>query len=652
MPSDLKHRWSLGHNYLAGITAGDWGRLLRENRYAVDAVYGHRAAFITGASLLNSYYRRQEHQLYDEEVKQTQIPPPLFVIGHWRSGTTHLHNLLAQDTERFAYANTYQVVNPYTFLCTERVHTRRFAWMLPDRRPMDNMALSFAAPQEDEFAPCLMTLRSLYLGISFPRREEHYLRCLSFRDAPQAEVERWKSAFTWFLRKLTFKYGRELALKSPPHTARIRLLLEMYPGARFVHIHRDPYTVFQSFRHYFDTAAWHTYLQRPDLAGVPDRIVRRYNLLYDAFFEDRDLIANGFLHEMRFEDLERDPIEVLQPAFHRQSIAEFAGQMTTATAAMLERWREHASAKQPLDVASEMMRLTYTIVARTLFGMDAGAGAGRIEQAMRVILPHCFGRLGRVFNSPDWLPTPENLRFHAALRSIDRVVYKIIEQHWRDLPSGGMGRNLLDMLMSARDEESGVGLSREQLRNETLTFLLAGHETTANALTWTFHLLSQHREIEDELREELDRVLGGKAPALDDLARLPFLKRVIRESMRLFPPVWIIERRVIADDVVDGRHLPAGSAVVVSPYALHRHPAFWDDPETFQPGRFENRPPAAYIPFGAGPRSCIGRGATSRCWRRKSSRRWWRRRFAFDRLRVTPWNFYLGSPCAPGMGCS
>ncbi len=320
----LKHRWSVGHNYLAGITAGDWLRLLRENHFAVDPVYWHRAGFITLASLMNSVYRRREERLFDAAVAAVTVPPPLFVLGHWRTGTTHLHNLLAQDRNQFAFANTYQVVNPHTFLGTEDVNARRFAWLVPPKRPMDNVAMSFQAPQEDEFAPCLMSLRSLYLGISFARREEYYARYLTFRDVPREDVEAWKAALVWFLKKLTFKYHRPLVLKSPPHTARIRLLLEMFPGARFVHIHRNPYTVFQSFRHYFDTAMWHTYLQRPDLTGIDDRIIHRYNVLYDAFFAERSLIPKGHFHEVCFEQLERNPIGEMQTLYDTLNLAGFA----------------------------------------------------------------------------------------------------------------------------------------------------------------------------------------------------------------------------------------------------------------------------------------------------------------------------------------
>ncbi len=324
MAVKLKHRWSVGHNYLAGITAGSWWRLLRENRFAVDPAYWHRAAFITLASLLNSYYRRGEERRFSEAIDRVEVTkPPLFILGHWRSGTTLLQYLLAQDTSQFAFANTYQVVNPCTFLSTEEVNTRRFARMVPPTRPMDNMELGFGTPQEDEFAPLLLTFRSLYLGVSFPRRAEHYSRYLTFRDVPRAEIDQWQAGLLWFCKKLTLKYDRALLLKSPPHTARIRLLLEMFPNARFVHVHRDPYRVFQSQRHYFDTAMWYTYLQKPDPEKTDDGILQRYTALYDAFFEDQPLIPKGRFCEVRFDDLERDPVAEVRAIYEQLSLPGF-----------------------------------------------------------------------------------------------------------------------------------------------------------------------------------------------------------------------------------------------------------------------------------------------------------------------------------------
>jgi hypothetical protein len=290
----------------------------------VDWPYWHRAAFITAASLINSLSYRKERRLYDAAVNLVNVTrPPLFILGHWRSGTTLLHNLLAQDREQFAYANTYQVVNPNTFLSTEEVNSRRFAAFVPKKRSMDNMDLNFQSPQEDEFAPCLLTFRSLYLGISFPRREDHYSKYLSFRNVPPHELEEWKAGFLWFLKKLTLKYDRGLVLKSPPHTARIRILLDMFPSARFVHIHRDPYAVFRSTRHYFDTATWYTYLQRPDLEGMDERIIRRYTALYDAFFEDKRLIPPNQFHEVGFEDLERDPVREVGTLYEKLALSGF-----------------------------------------------------------------------------------------------------------------------------------------------------------------------------------------------------------------------------------------------------------------------------------------------------------------------------------------
>jgi hypothetical protein len=320
----LKHRWSLGHNYLAGITAGDWWRLLRENQFAVDPVYWHRAVFVTLASLANSCYRWREQRTYGAAIDAVKITqPPLFVLGHWRSGTTHLHNLLALDTERFAFANTYQVVNPHTFLTTEEIITRRFAFLVPDKRPMDNMALSFQSPQEDEFALLLGCFYSLYLGMTFPRREEYYSRYLTFRGVGETEIAEWKAAFLTFVKKLTYKYGKALLLKSPAHTARIRLLLELFPDARFVHIHRDPYTVFRSTQHFFDTAVWYCYLQRPNRDLVDRGILDRYTVMYDAFFDERSLIAPNRYHEVSFEALESNQLGEMRQLYDKLALPDF-----------------------------------------------------------------------------------------------------------------------------------------------------------------------------------------------------------------------------------------------------------------------------------------------------------------------------------------
>jgi hypothetical protein len=313
MAAALKHRWSLAHNYLAGITAGAWWQLLRENRFSVSPAYWHRAAFITLSSVLNSWHARREHQRFGAAIARTVVHPrPVFILGHWRSGTTHLHNLLALD-DQFAFANTYQVVNPATFLGTEDVRSRKYAWMVPAKRLMDNMALSFQAPQEEEFAPALLSLKSLYLGMSFPRRMPYYERHLTFDDADPADREAWKAAHLAFVRKLSYKYeGRPLLLKSPPNTARVRLLLEMFPEARFVHIHRHPYEVFQSQLKFYDTVLWHTYLQRPDRSRMSDEILDRYQRVFAALFRDLPQIPPGNFTELAFTELEAKPVSSIE----------------------------------------------------------------------------------------------------------------------------------------------------------------------------------------------------------------------------------------------------------------------------------------------------------------------------------------------------
>lgn len=295
-----------------------------------------------------------------------------------------------------------------------------------------------------------------------------------------------------------------------------------------------------------------------------------------------------------------------QPFFHHRNICGLAADMTTATATMLQRWRAHAASGQALDVAAEMMRHTYGIVGKTIFNTDVSPDAAAVERAMPIVLAHTFGRLERLISLPDWVPTPRNRRYQAAVRDMDAVVFRIIDEHRRAEKVHGPGRDMLAMLLRTQDEETGRLLTDAQLRNATLTLLLAGHETTANALTWIFYLVSQHPAVDDELRNEVHTVLGDRPPTLADLPRLNYTKMVVQEALRLYPPIWIIERRVIAQDTVGGYRLPAGSTVVMAPYALHRHPDFWDQPETFDPGRFAHGAQAAYMPFGAGPRHCLG----------------------------------------------
>lgn len=294
-----------------------------------------------------------------------------------------------------------------------------------------------------------------------------------------------------------------------------------------------------------------------------------------------------------------------QPAFAPRRLAEFLGIMVEATETMLAHWHEPSASGMTIDVASEMMRLTCGIIARALFGVDVTAELPTIERSATVLMAHTWRRLERIIDVPTWWPTPGNLRFRRALRALDAVVDRIIDKRRR---AGEGGTDLLSQIMQRTDEETGQRMSLAELRNEVVTLLLAGHETTANALTWLCHLLTQHPETAQRIRDEAASVLGERAPTADDLPRLRVLGMAFAEALRLYPPIWIMERRARENDVIAGYRISAGSSVVICPYVTHRHPDFWDDPERFDPERFapERDANAAYLPFGLGQRRCLG----------------------------------------------
>lgn len=304
-----------------GLSADEWIKLLRKHDFAVDAPYLPRAALMTLTSALTSMIRAYENRKYGPKLADVEVGRPLFILGHWRSGTTHLHNLLAQD-EQFAYPNMWQVLNPHTFLSTER-YSVIMKLAAPKTRLIDNVAFAHDVPSEDEFATA-GTLCSPCVGWIFPRSGGYYDRYLTFRTVPEDEVDRWKSSLLLLYKKLTLKFERPLVLKSPPHTGRISLLLEMFPEARFVHIHRDPFAVFQSARRWIPVMERASRLQNSrSPEDIDARIIRRYKVLYDAYFEERDLIPDNQFHEIRFEDLERDPVAQLRGLYERLGIPDF-----------------------------------------------------------------------------------------------------------------------------------------------------------------------------------------------------------------------------------------------------------------------------------------------------------------------------------------
>ncbi len=311
-----------GPGLLGGISAGDWVKLLRDNHFAVAPSCLYRAAAITWQSLQNSVFRRYEQWRYGPKLKDVAVPSPLFLLGHWRHGTTHLHNLLTVD-ERFAFANNYQVLYPHSFLSTEATASRLLAFFMPKRRPMDNVEWNLRSPQEDEFALCIASGKSPCMGWVFPRRQEYYDRYLTFRGVSPAEVACWQEAFLLFLKKLTWKYGRPLVLKSPPHTCRIRMLLDLFPHAKFVHIQRNPYAVFPSSKRTFQVNFEMHRVQSTWPDQLDEWVLRQYRTMYEVFFEERKLIPQGNLVEVRFEQIEEDPVGQLRRVYAVLGLPDF-----------------------------------------------------------------------------------------------------------------------------------------------------------------------------------------------------------------------------------------------------------------------------------------------------------------------------------------
>jgi cytochrome P450 len=291
-----------------------------------------------------------------------------------------------------------------------------------------------------------------------------------------------------------------------------------------------------------------------------------------------------------------------QPAFHKARIAGYAATMVEYTERLMQEWRDG----EERDIHAEMMRLTLQIVGRTLFDADVERDARDIGQAMELLL-----KLGANFRRtvfvPQWLPTPTNVRIELAMRRIEKVLYRIIAER---RASGCDAGDLLSMLLAAQDED-GSRMTDQQLRDEAITLFLAGHETTANALAWTWWLLANHPRVEAVLHEELRSVLAGRTPGLEDMPKLPYTNQVITESMRLYPPAWGIARTAIEDHEIAGYAVPKGSGVSFTQWTIHRDERWYEAPEEFRPERWEGDllkrlPRFAYFPFGGGPRQCIG----------------------------------------------
>lgn len=305
---------------ILGILPANLWQLLKDNQYGVDRHLRVRFAFLVVKSYINLHYKRIEDKNYAQAIEATKVSQaPLFILGHWRSGTSWLHSLIALD-QQFAYPNLLEVYNPYTFFTIEKKFGAKLEKIGSQKRPMDNMEVTATTAAEDEFALAIMSRLSPLHGWAFPRREAHYDRYLTFDDVSKAEREEWKVIFLYLLKKLTCKYNRRLVLKSPQHTGRIKLILELFPNAQFVHLHRDPYTLFQSTHRLYEKTVPEMTLQNPECRDVVGGILKRYKSIYQAFFRDRALIPAGNYYEMAYEDLEKDPVEQVEKIYQNLNL--------------------------------------------------------------------------------------------------------------------------------------------------------------------------------------------------------------------------------------------------------------------------------------------------------------------------------------------
>lgn len=304
-------------------------------------------------------------------------------------------------------------------------------------------------------------------------------------------------------------------------------------------------------------------------------------------------------------ELWRKQRKVIQPVFQAKRIAQQAGVVAEEAAGLVARLRAHAGG-EAIDVVPEMTGLTLGVLGRTLLDSDL-AGFRTVGESFEAMQDQAMFEMVSMSMVPMWVPLPHQLRFRRARRDLQRIVDELVRRR-RERPPGD---DALSRLIESTTQEADPRVGRQRMRDEMITLLLAGHETTASTLSWTFYLADRHPEVWERLRAEAIEVLGDRLPTFEDLHRLRYTTMVIDEVIRLYPPVWMLSRLAQEADVVGGYDVPAGSDVLICPYTLHRHPAFWDqperfDPERFEPGRAVDRPRYAYIPFGAGPRFCVG----------------------------------------------
>lgn len=362
------------------------------------------------------------------------------------------------------------------------------------------------------------------------------------------------------------------------------------------------------FEEYGDAASFRMANRRGILLSHPDDIERVLVTENRRFGKNfalrlmRPLLGNGLI--LAEGDAWLRQRRLIQPAFSKQQIESYAPAMVSATCTFISDWQTG----DVRNIHSEMMQLTMDIAGRTLLGVDATGQFGGVRESLEGVMEDFLARFRRAIPIPFWLPTPGNLRLKRHIARLHGILQKLIEQRRASsTPSG----DFLSLLIRARDEGDGSGLSDKQLRDEVMTMFLAGHDTTANALSWTWWLLGQNPEVQQRLRDEVDAALSGREATAADVPKLPLCENILRESMRLYPPAYVVGRRAIEDCTIGEYFIHKGTNVLMSSWVVHRDPRWYDRPDEFLPDRWADGllsriPKYAYFPFGGGPRACIG----------------------------------------------
>lgn len=382
-------------------------------------------------------------------------------------------------------------------------------------------------------------------------------------------------------------------------------------------VRRDPLGFFSDIAERYDgVSSLPVGLEKVMLLNDPDAIEHVFQTNWrnyrksDFYDKVRPLFGNGIATSEG--DFWRRQRQLTNPAFHRKSLTRMGEIMRESTQAMLDTWTGRRD-EGAFNLSDDLTALTLRIVVESLFGSDItekdnGERTATIARSVDTMLEVCERRVWAVPDLHDRWFSPLYWRHRKARADLDRIVYDIIAERRR---TGEEHFDLLGMLLDARDGETGEGMSDGQLRDETTTLLVTGHESTANASVWIFYVLSRHPEIEQRVIEELETVCGGRVPDDSELRELSYLRMVIEEVLRLYPPAWTTSRTALDDDEIRGYPVRAGTTMMISPYVIHRNPRYWPNPERFDPQRHapemkERRPKFAYIPFGGGPRNCIG----------------------------------------------